>query len=28
LRTGDKGEQDTLGHLRLRGRIKEIFTTS
>ena len=28
LRTGDKGEQDTLGHLRLRGRIKEIFKTS
>lgn len=28
LRTGDKGEQDELGNLRLTGRIKEIFKTS
>jgi long-chain acyl-CoA synthetase len=28
LRTGDKGEQDTQGNLRLTGRIKEIFKTS
>jgi long-chain acyl-CoA synthetase len=28
LRTGDKGEQDTHGNLRLTGRIKEIFKTS
>jgi long-subunit acyl-CoA synthetase (AMP-forming) len=28
LRTGDKGEQDTEGYLRLTGRIKEIFKTS
>ena len=28
LRTGDKGEQDTDGRLRLTGRLKEIFKTS
>jgi len=28
LRTGDKGEQDAEGNLRLTGRIKEIFETS
>ncbi|MBD9483972.1 AMP-binding protein [Pseudomonas sp. PDM14] len=28
LRTGDKGEQDGDGNLRLTGRIKEIFKTS
>nr|WP_239482209.1 AMP-binding protein [Pseudomonas insulae] len=28
LRTGDKGEQDAEGYLRLTGRIKEIFKTS
>ncbi|ROU01578.1 AMP-binding acetyl-CoA synthetase [Marinobacter sp. R17] len=28
LRTGDKGEVDELGRLRLTGRIKEIFKTS
>lgn len=28
LRTGDKGEQDEEGYLRLTGRIKEIFKTS
>ncbi len=28
LRTGDKGEQDADGHLRLTGRLKEIFKTS
>ena len=28
LRTGDKGEQDANGNLRLTGRIKEIFKTS
>ncbi len=28
LRTGDKGEQDEDGNLRLTGRIKEIFKTS
>lgn len=28
LRTGDKGEQDGQGYLRLTGRIKEIFKTS
>ena len=28
LRTGDKGEQDSEGNLRLTGRIKEIFKTS
>lgn len=28
LRTGDKGEQDAEGHLRLTGRIKEIFKTA
>jgi long-chain acyl-CoA synthetase len=28
LRTGDKGEQDVDGNLRLTGRIKEIFKTS
>lgn len=28
LRTGDKGEIDELGRLRLTGRIKEIFKTS
>jgi len=28
LRTGDKGEQDEQGNLRLTGRIKEIFKTS
>ncbi|WP_324730883.1 AMP-binding protein [Pseudomonas paeninsulae] len=28
LRTGDKGEQDSAGSLRLTGRIKEIFKTS
>jgi long-chain acyl-CoA synthetase len=28
LRTGDKGEQDTDGNLRLTGRLKEIFKTS
>lgn len=28
LRTGDKGEQDAAGNLRLTGRIKEIFKTS
>ncbi|WP_439862184.1 AMP-binding protein [Pseudomonas sp. MBLB4136] len=28
LRTGDKGEQDGHGNLRLTGRIKEIFKTS
>lgn len=28
LRTGDKGEQDARGNLRLTGRIKEIFKTS
>lgn len=28
LRTGDKGEQDEKGFLRLTGRIKEIFKTS
>ena len=28
LRTGDKGEQDDAGNLRLTGRIKEIFKTS
>src|SRR5690606_24746173 len=28
LRTGDKGEQDDEGNLRLTGRIKEIFKTS
>ena len=28
LRTGDKGEQDGEGYLRLTGRIKEIFKTS
>ncbi|MDX1298713.1 MAG: AMP-binding protein [Pseudomonas sp.] len=28
LRTGDKGEQDAQGNLRLTGRIKEIFKTS
>lgn len=28
LRTGDKGEQDTEGRLRLTGRLKEIFKTS
>ncbi|MBD9416029.1 AMP-binding protein [Pseudomonas sp. PDM16] len=28
LRTGDKGEQDADGNLRLTGRIKEIFKTS
>lgn len=28
LRTGDKGEQDAEGNLRLTGRIKEIFKTS
>lgn len=28
LRTGDKGEQDPEGNLRLTGRIKEIFKTS
>ncbi len=28
LRTGDKGEQDSEGRLRLTGRLKEIFKTS
>ncbi|MBV4477734.1 AMP-binding protein [Pseudomonas botevensis] len=28
LRTGDKGEQDVEGRLRLTGRLKEIFKTS
>ena len=28
LRTGDKGEQDPEGRLRLTGRLKEIFKTS
>lgn len=28
LRTGDKGEQDADGNLRLTGRMKEIFKTS
>ncbi|GLZ89513.1 AMP-binding protein [Metapseudomonas resinovorans] len=28
LRTGDKGQQDANGNLRLTGRIKEIFKTS
>lgn len=28
LRTGDKGEQDADGNLRLTGRLKEIFKTS
>lgn len=28
LRTGDKGEQDANGNLRLTGRIKEIFKTA
>lgn len=28
LRTGDKGEQDASGNLRLTGRIKEIFKTA
>ncbi len=28
LRTGDKGEQDEKGNLRLTGRIKEIFKTT
>ncbi|WP_017902706.1 AMP-binding protein [Pseudomonas asplenii] len=28
LRTGDKGEQDAGGNLRLTGRLKEIFKTS
>ncbi len=28
LRTGDKGEEDNQGYLRLTGRIKEIFKTS
>lgn len=28
LRTGDKGEQDAQGRLRLTGRLKEIFKTS
>ena len=28
LRTGDKGEQDAAGNLRLTGRLKEIFKTS
>lgn len=28
LRTGDKGEEDEAGNLRLTGRIKEIFKTS
>lgn len=28
LRTGDKGEQDGAGNLRLTGRLKEIFKTS
>ncbi|MCJ1888459.1 AMP-binding protein [Pseudomonas sp. LA21] len=28
LRTGDKGEQDAEGNLRLTGRIKEIFKTA
>jgi long-subunit acyl-CoA synthetase (AMP-forming) len=28
LRTGDKGEQDAEGNLRLTGRLKEIFKTS
>ena len=28
LRTGDKGEQDADGRLRLTGRLKEIFKTS
>ena len=28
LRTGDKGEQDDQGNLRLTGRLKEIFKTS
>ncbi|WP_259754032.1 AMP-binding protein [Pseudomonas sp. GCEP-101] len=28
LRTGDKGEQDAHGNLRLTGRIKEIFKTA
>ncbi|VVM62196.1 Long-chain-fatty-acid--CoA ligase FadD15 [Pseudomonas fluorescens] len=28
LRTGDKGEQDVQGYLRLTGRLKEIFKTS
>lgn len=28
LRTGDKGEQDAVGNLRLTGRLKEIFKTS
>lgn len=28
LRTGDKGEQDANGNLRLTGRLKEIFKTS
>ncbi|MDQ3201779.1 MAG: AMP-binding protein, partial [Pseudomonadota bacterium] len=28
LRTGDKGEQDAQGYLRLTGRLKEIFKTS
>lgn len=28
LRTGDKGEQDPEGYLRLTGRLKEIFKTS
>lgn len=28
LRTGDKGEQDAAGRLRLTGRLKEIFKTS
>ncbi|TWD44716.1 AMP-binding protein [Pseudomonas sp. SJZ131] len=28
LRTGDKGEQDAQGNLRLTGRLKEIFKTS
>jgi len=28
LRTGDKGEQDAQGNLRLTGRIKEIFKTA
>ncbi len=28
LSTGDKGEQDSQGHLRLTGRLKDIFKTS